>query len=214
MRETRRWPSLSKRMPTLSKLVTERHNVAARYILKAVSEGQLGGSLIMTDAGSAEKMIQAGFTATYNRYIPQAILPNTDASKLRSLRPDGLIVLNADKPVERRQVYIIELKYTADTNTSLQTTRAQEQHKELESLLLAAQYKQQNIIRVPILIGVGGTIYLDTIAALNTLGISTKDAESTLTKVHIATVQWLHKIYKYKLVTSKQNLQQTRQGVG
>lgn len=197
--------------PSLTKLVTERHNAAGRLVVKAIAEGQLGGSIIMADVGSNEKLQHDGLQAQYRRYIPQHILPEVPTTTLRNLRPDALLVLNQHKPIPERVIYIVELKYTRDTDTSEQTRRATDQHQQLEQHMIAAGYQAANIIRVPIMIGVGGTIYMDTITALNSLGVSKTDAETTLAKIHTTTVRWLHKIYTYKIAASKQH---SRQGVG
>ena len=133
-------------------LVTERHNVAGRLIVKAIAEGQLGGSIVMADVGSNEKLQQDGLPVQYHRYIPQHILPEVPLSVLRKLRPDALLVLNANRSIPERKVHIVELKYTADTNTDIQTTRAENQHTQLEERLIAAGYQAANIARVPTLI--------------------------------------------------------------
>jgi hypothetical protein len=191
--------------------VAARHNDAGRKLLKAIANGQMGGSLVMADVGNAEKMASEGITCNTVTHVPASVLPNVHPTTLRTLRPDGMIVHNMDKDPKQRSVYIIEIKYTADTNRDLQTARAASQHDQLEGLLTSHGYQQHNIQRITILLGVGGTVYTDSIDALVTLGVAPNDAEKALKQVHRLSVQWLHKIYKYKIIASKQRL---RDGVG
>eukprot|EP00983_Pelagomonas_calceolata_P022476 707253-Pelagomonas_calceolata.AAC.1 len=44
--------------PIICKMVTERHNIASRMILKVVSEGSYGSSLFQMDVGSADRLAQ------------------------------------------------------------------------------------------------------------------------------------------------------------
>ncbi len=39
-------------------LITERHDVACRLIMKAISKGSLAGCLVHVDAGSTKRMTQ------------------------------------------------------------------------------------------------------------------------------------------------------------
>jgi hypothetical protein len=198
--------------PAINTLVIERHNSAARYIMKAICDGQLGANVIMTDIGNAEKMREAGFSTRPPARIPATVLPDIDSETRNSLRPDGLIVTNLDNPTVERKAYIIEVKYAADTDTQRQERNATEQHNRLQEELCKAGYAPQNIMQANIILGVGGTVFTDTLTTLCTLGVLQRDAEKTLTKVHQSSVKWLHKIFTYKLMKSKRDL--PRQGVG
>jgi hypothetical protein len=198
--------------PAINKLVIERHNAAARCILKSIANGQMGGSLVMTDVGNKQKMLDEGFTTCPPPRIPQIVLPTIDAQTRNSLKPDGLIVSNLEGPPADRQVKIVEIKYAADTRTDAQEARAQLQHDNLHKLLIQEGYAPTNVQRMPIVLGVGGTIFTDTLSTLSLLGVSTKDAEKTMAKVHILTVKWLHKIYIFKTIANKTTL--TKQGMG
>lgn len=198
--------------PAVNKLVIERHNGAARHILKAIADGQLGGALIMSDVGNAKKMAEAGFETRPATRIPQHILPQIEDTLRNSLRPDGLLVANAGQPIPERKVYIIEVKYAADTDTENQESNANQQHEQLQQIMHQAGYDPDNITRANIILGVGGTIFKDNITTLDKLGVGKRAAEVTLTKVHRHSVKWLHKIFTYKFIRSKQNI--PRQGVG
>ena len=198
--------------PAIRKLVIERHNAAARHIMKAVADGQLGGALIMADVGNAEKMAEAGFHTKPAARIPETVLPGIDAVTRNSLKPDGLLVSNITQPIPQRKVHIIEIKYAADTNTNKQETRAQEQHNNLENILQAAGYSPNHLFQNTLVIGVGGTRYTENLTTLTALGVSESQAEKTLTKIHLTSVQWLHKIYCFKLHCNNQNIY--RRGIG
>ena len=117
-----------------------------------------------------------------------------------------------NQPPADRKVYIIEIKYAADTNTANQEQRAEEQHGHLHQLLLEAGYSGAHILQTNIILGAGGTIFKDNLTAMTELGVSTPDAEKALTKVHRSTVKWLHKTYTFKSMLSNQTM--PRQGVG
>ena len=66
-------------------MVIERHNAGARHIIKAISDGQLGGALVMTDVGNAEKLAAAGFATKPAARIPPAVIPQADDTTRNSL---------------------------------------------------------------------------------------------------------------------------------
>ncbi len=57
----------------ISGIITERHNVACRLIMKAISKGSLAGCLVHFDAGSTNHLAQQNRQVpehAYNRTIP------------------------------------------------------------------------------------------------------------------------------------------------
>jgi len=52
-------------MAIISGMITERHNVACRLIMKAISKGSLAGCLVQLDAGSTHRL------APQNLQIPE-----------------------------------------------------------------------------------------------------------------------------------------------
>ncbi len=78
-------------------MVTERHNVACRLIMKAISKGFLAGCLVQLDAGSTDRLAQQNLQIpenANNRTIPSwfsgARLSARD--RLTSSRPDAILV--------------------------------------------------------------------------------------------------------------------------
>ncbi len=47
-------------------MITERHNVACRLIIKAISKGSLAGCLVHLDAGSATRLAQQNLQTPEN----------------------------------------------------------------------------------------------------------------------------------------------------
>ncbi len=101
-------------------MVTERHNIASRLIIKTLNKGDFGGNIIFTDIGSETRMAQHSlvFPAhVANRTLPQWLLPNLAADELRSCsRPDAICIVrnnyfflreNTDTSCQRKNMHII-----------------------------------------------------------------------------------------------------------
>ncbi len=78
-------------------MITERHDVACRLIMKAISKGSLAGCLVQLDAGSTDRLAQQNLQFpehANNRRLPSwlfnARLSATD--RLASSRPDAILV--------------------------------------------------------------------------------------------------------------------------
>ena len=82
----------------MSGMVTERHNIASRILLKAISKGPLGAGIASMDTGSADRLalqdLQIPEHAT-NRPLPKYFFPRRFPNKdrLKSRRPDALLVV-------------------------------------------------------------------------------------------------------------------------
>jgi len=79
-------------------MITERHNLACRIILKAISKtGSLGSCVVSMDIGSNERMIiqnlQIAETAQ-SRIVPKWLFPPRfpDKDRFTSRRPDFVLV--------------------------------------------------------------------------------------------------------------------------
>ncbi len=49
---------------SIQNMVTERHNIASRLIIKTLHKGDFGGNIIFTDIGSETRMAQQSLTST------------------------------------------------------------------------------------------------------------------------------------------------------
>ena len=158
---------------------------------------------------------QEGFAATYACTIPEWVLPHLTLTARRRLCPDGLLIQHARGAIADGIVNIIEFKYTNDCFQQHQQNRADNQHTGLIGELTQVGYKPENIIVHTILLGVSGTIFEKTMASLTKLGVSKPSAITTMTKVHIESVKWLHKIYCTKAhLEQSHNVRHTRRGEG
>ena len=83
-------------------MITERHNIACRLIMKALSKASLGACIVSMDIGSKDRLAQQDLQIpenTTNRVIPKWLLPPnfSDKNRLTCSRPDAILV--AAKPM-------------------------------------------------------------------------------------------------------------------
>jgi len=81
----------------MSSMITERHNVACRLILKAISKGSLVGCLVHLDAGSTSRLAQQNLQIpehANNRTLPSWLFDArlSARDKLTSSRPGAILV--------------------------------------------------------------------------------------------------------------------------
>jgi len=70
---------------SIQNMVTERHSIASRIIIKILSNGDFGGNITFTDIGSETRRAQQSLvlpTHVANRTLPQFLLPNLSADQL------------------------------------------------------------------------------------------------------------------------------------
>ena len=99
---------------TISGMITERHNIACRIIMKAIETGSLGGCFVQMDIGSKDRLalqdlqIPEGST---NRTIPKWLFPRCFPPKQRltSSRPDAILV--APIPTKRKDAPAAHPRY-------------------------------------------------------------------------------------------------------
>eukprot|EP00983_Pelagomonas_calceolata_P031850 999305-Pelagomonas_calceolata.AAC.1 len=83
--------------PAIRNMVTERHNIASRMVLKVVSEGYYGSNLLQMDVGSADCLAQHDMTITEqisNCVIPPYLFDPSipDQARRTSSHPDAILV--------------------------------------------------------------------------------------------------------------------------
>lgn len=166
----------------------------------------MGAYVVMMDLGKAGEIDQQGRDQEGGqqppRRIPRDALPDAmpegvKAEMTRHSIPDAFLYQPATQEHPARYV-IVEIKYCRDTDPRQQLDAAQNQHKPLEMAIRAAP-PEAIVQYVPIMLGVGGTIFKScTIEPLSQLGIQ-KGALNTLKyKLHRHAVKQLHWIYKVK----------------
>ena len=87
---------------TISNMITERHNIASRHIIKALSKGALGACIVSVDAGSEDRLLSQNLHLPEDvsmRYVPKWLFKRglSDREKQDSSRPDAILVTN--KPI-------------------------------------------------------------------------------------------------------------------
>jgi hypothetical protein len=114
--------------PTISKMVTERHNEAGRKIVKAIMKGAYGASLVAADVGARERLDVSHIDIDIStRHMPAWLLDQTKYNRIpEQSRPDAVMVMPKNTgvhcprhprriPKGKRRVVLIEIKYCGDT---------------------------------------------------------------------------------------------------
>eukprot|EP00983_Pelagomonas_calceolata_P051400 1142385-Pelagomonas_calceolata.AAC.4 len=83
--------------PTICNMVTERHNIASRMILKVISKGSYGSNLLQMDVGSADRLVQHDLhiiDQVSNRVIPPYLFDPSipDQDRCSSSCPNAILV--------------------------------------------------------------------------------------------------------------------------
>ena len=199
--------------PHMTKMYTARHNKAAAIICNAVRKGRLGASLIMQDVGTHnvlhapdrhEEPIE--HDTTLGTRIPGWVYTTGlrkgqrggHAETWNRYRPDLLIVTNREKPVDSREVRIVEVKYCQDTSREPQQLKGECQHEALKEALVAIGYDRTKVSVSVITLGVTGTIYKDMLQTLGFLGVQRWKAMTCARKLHLHAVGYVSTIMTTK----------------
>lgn len=207
--------------PTLLKLYTHRHNKAGQLIMNAVRDGTMGAHVVMMDLGRAEEQTEGGQDRTVHQQLPRRIprdalprgMPETVKTAVtRHSVPDAFLFQPATQECPARYV-IVEIKYCRDTDPSQQLDAAQNQHEPLERAIRDAA-PEALVQYVPIMLGVGGTIFAScTTEPLAQLGIRKGALKTLRYKLHRHAVKQLHWIYKVKRRHETRVMAGTQQGL-
>jgi len=146
-------------------MVQLRHDKAVRIIAKAVSKGQRGGNLVLVDAGAAARAAEEGCCfANRDRKRWDQVLTQLKIEECGS-RPD--MILFDDK-----EILLCEIKYCPDTRLQDQLKHAQDQHGQMTTTL-AQKWPSRKVQVIPIMLGIGGTTYMEhTQQVLTRLGVA------------------------------------------
>ena len=187
--------------PALTQLYTHRHNTIGRILLRAISRGRKGAFVIQMDLGSDTHCRDDHLVPLPHRIPPEALpesLPPDvkDAIRKHSI-PDAFLYKPATA-TERAEYWIVEIKFCRDTDRAGKLKQAREQHRGLYETLCAARTGAR-IHYMPLIMGVGGSIYNGTVHQLTKLGVNGRDLKNTVRTVHMKTTEMLHWIYTTKL---------------
>jgi hypothetical protein len=179
--------------PHLSDAVTSRHNAAGRIVLAAIRTGALGAYVVSADVGTLPGASAAG--------LPRRIPPSlTNAVPAPSV-PD--IVLHVPAAPRRgrlaaraSKVVCVELKYCCDYRPAHQQAHAAAQHAATLALLELSGHAAS---LVTVLLGVSGTIYTSSLAALHeVLGLTKAQARAACSSLGRNAFVTLSSIYSLK----------------
>jgi hypothetical protein len=200
----------------IKNVITERHNIASRIIIQALSKGALGANLTYTDVSSTDRLTDSGIDTSYvaNRILPSWLLPHLSETEIRrSSRPDAIFILPTTTGSARFtdsnsvlnqfaigyfnprhwEVHILEFKYCEDTRPQIQCEKAEAQHATLIHRLQSQKYhklKLHTILNV-----VMGTIYTEyTDQPLQDLGLDFHQTAKVTTRLNQHAVQFASKL--------------------
>jgi hypothetical protein len=201
----------------------ERHNEAGRIMLRALMRGGRGADVVMHDIGhnyndEIQRDTTSASSGSFATRIPswvytkgrKSIPTAVEKQKWDKFRPDMLLIAGTDKkPIRRREIDIVEIKYCRDTDRTQQHTRARMQHdaphiindSNPESLIQSLKdvgYRPSKIRLHVILLGVGGTIYHSMHTALKQLGLNKQASNRLAGKLHQHATVYTRKIMHTK----------------
>jgi hypothetical protein len=109
----------------LKGLYINRHNGAGKLVLRYIMKGSKGASVVMHDVGKHDND-DGNVAPRIPTWVYGADTTNTQLQKQwNKYRPDALIVTGGPrKPVHKRHVHIVEVKYCRDTDWHQQQQRA------------------------------------------------------------------------------------------
>jgi hypothetical protein len=134
--------------------------------------------------------------------------PKFKDTLIKHKRPDALLY-RPPTSTTPATYWIAELKCCRDSDPRQQLDKAKSQTYQIAQALQAAD-PTAKIHEVPLLVGVAGAIYKITETNLRKLGVKGPALPRVLSAVHTTAIQTLYKIYKTKLMQSKQQIQQPR----
>ena len=188
--------------PTMQCMYTERHNIVGRCLLKAIQKGSKGACIVSADVGSKERCEDEGVHWVGCTNVPDCMLAplpctgpaRADEERPINTRPDIMLHVKGNTRQDD-VIYIVEIKTCRDTDVQRQLSNATAQHGGLLERLQTAGYRAVNIMIVPFLIGVSGTIYTEhTLAAMEKLGVDSERARKCARKIHALMADQMHSI--------------------
>jgi ribonuclease HI len=212
--------------PVIAQTVAiNRHHCAGRRILQALLAGARGGNLAMADVGNRDKMEADGLSAiewALPAWLlnPQRVGHQRAEQIRRTMKPDAVLVLNGDQDPKPGQaprgaahpgakhggpritptttIVLVELKYCRDTQPGLRHEEARAQHatlaRELELMW------DCTVKTVPIMLGVGGTMFTSTKAALEEIGIKDNVYTDLARDLNVTAAVFSEKAWNYRAI--------------
>ena len=181
----------------MHRMYTDRHNAVARVVLKCIQEGSYGGYIQSADVGCKDKCQAEGIRHIPSNTVPRALLEACRTHHTggeMSTKPDILLTIDPDEHNPKPRHIIVEVKTCNDTRYEDQLQRAKAQHAALSEALKKTS-GDHRVEVIPILAGVGGSIYeKHTIEQLLHLGVARGKALEGCAKIHRLMAHKLHAI--------------------
>lgn len=187
--------------PVLSAAVTRRHNDAGTEILEAISRGEYGAHVLLSDIGFTKRRSQQEAPVNmqrcrFLRHIEGAPkrMHHSLVTALENHQSVPDITLAQFDDNASWTFTFVEIKYCRDTDPAPQTTRAENQHRELERLIKENE-PRATVTRITITLGVSGTIYNQFMQDMRTLGVTGPALTSLAKRLHFIAVRNLRQIW-------------------
>lgn len=194
---------------------TYRHNKVGQMIMRVVRDGTMGEYVVMMDLGKADEEPQGEHQQHDRQQLPHRIprealppgIPNRVKAELaRKSIPDAFLYQPQTHDTPAKYV-IVEIKYCRDTDPTQQLDAAKEQHRVLAEAIEEAAPEAQ-VQYVPVMLGVGGTIFKRyTTGPLEQLGLRKGAIKTLKYKLHRHAVKQIHWIYTAKRRAEAQTLE-------
>jgi hypothetical protein len=167
--------------PDMHNMHCKRHNQASRAILEAVTQHDLGASVIQSHIGLSDALA-----------APLSGVPNHIPGVPTTLpRPDFTLHLPGEDDSPPR-VLIVEVKYGADTLLEARYDAVADLLR--PTITAASRYYKCEAKLLYIALGVGGRIPTLVHQHLLELGIPRRAAHNLCNHLNLLATQWLHKI--------------------
>jgi len=107
----------------ISGLITDRHNIACRLIMKAIEAGSLGGSFVQMNVGSDDNLALQNFQipeGSFNSVITGWLFPRCSPTKQRLTAscPDAILI--AEMCYKNKQAPAVHPRYTLRSRTGVE----------------------------------------------------------------------------------------------
>ena len=174
--------------------------------MEAIYKSSGASAILLTDVGIRRRWPDGEVPARLpcNRYLRDTDLPTNMPPTLRSALqaytgsiPD-ILMQKMDGMSSQMNYVIAEIKYCKDTDPEPQRQRAQDQHAALRELF-ATHDPDCRITVAPILLGVTGVIYKETIDTMeHQLGVEGPRYAELAKKLHFSAVTNMQKIWRQR----------------
>ena len=191
--------------PMMKAMYIERHNAAARKILKLIMEGAHGNCYMLADVGSSSRL---GNLGALDSRLPAWILTDQDLAAAGAnrdhLRPDIMVVNRLAQarqaPPAGTKVWIVEIGYCAATRYLEKLTEKLQQHQVLTDILKAKGFDVQVL---PVILGNTGEIFKSSLTSIKQAGADPDRVDRLAAKLSTHAQTTMQSIIQSRRVTER-----------